>query len=80
MEDRITAQEAAQLLGISVAALHRLCGRGTLAYTWFAGRRVFQRQLVLALKNSEVYHRRTRSRTFAQLLKDGTIKQGAMEI
>jgi len=80
MEDRLTAQEVASLLGISVSAVHRLCARGTLGSAMFAGRRVFQRQIILALKNSAGYSKRTRRRTFQDLLDDGTVRQGVIEL
>lgn len=79
MEDRLTTRQVAELLGISVSAVHRLCNRGTLAWSWFAGRRVFQRSAVESLKESPGYSKRTRSRTFKELLQDGTIKQGVLE-
>jgi|WetSurMetagenome_2_1015567.scaffolds.fasta_scaffold08319_12 hypothetical protein len=80
MEDRLTAQEVAAILGISVSAVHRLCARGTLASSMFAGRRVFQRQVIVALKNSAGYSKRTRRRSFEELLNDGTIRQGVIEL
>ena len=76
IESEVTAQDAARLLGISVAAVHRLCNRGTLPGRFFAGRRVIQRQSIDALKQSPVYQKRTRRRTFSELLADGTVKQG----
>lgn len=78
MEDRLTTQQVAQELGISVSAVHRLCNRGTLGWSWFAGRRVFQRSAVDALKNSPGYSKRTRKRSFQELVEDGTIKQGVL--
>lgn len=36
-------RQVAKRLGISVSAVNRLCARGTLAYTWQAGRRLFKK-------------------------------------
>lgn len=63
-ENELSAAEAAQLLGITESALHRLCNRGTLAYRWFAGRRVINRVVVMELKSSNEYAKRTRRRSF----------------
>lgn len=79
-ENECTAQEAARFLGISVAAVHRLCNRLTLPSRFFAGRRVIQRTALVALKQSPVYRKRTRRRSFEELVQDGTIRQGAIEI
>ena len=75
-ENEIDAKEAARLLGISVAAVHRLCNRGTLPGRFFSGRRVIQRQSIDALKQSPVYQKRTRRRTFDELIEAGVVKQG----
>ena len=75
-EDRLTATQVARELGISVSAVHRLCSRGTLASSWFAGRRVFQRSAIDSLKESPGYSKRSRKRTFTELVEQGIIKRG----
>ena len=47
IENMIDAQEVAQILGISVQAVHRLCNRGSLSYLWLSGRRVFLKHVVI---------------------------------
>lgn len=76
LEDRLTAQQAAAILGISVSAVHRLCTRGTLAFSWFAGRRVIQRSALDSLKSSPIYRKRTRKPTLAELVEQGKIHLG----
>ena len=80
LEDRLTAQQVAAILGISVSAVHRLCTRGTLAFSWFAGRRVIQRSALEALKSSPGYSKRTRKPTLQKLVDQGKIRQGAIPL
>mgnify|MGYP003609053479 CR=1 FL=1 len=75
-EDRLTSREVAELLGISLSAVARLCARGTLAYAWFAGRRVFKKTAVEELAQNEEYKRRSRRPSFEQLLESGAIRRG----
>lgn len=48
IENMIDAKEAAEILGISVTAVHRLCNRGSLPNLWIAGRRVFLKHKIQA--------------------------------
>lgn len=63
MEHLIDAKKAADILGISEVAVHRLCNRGTLPSIWLGCRRIFVRHKVEALARDEEYLRRTRRRT-----------------
>ena len=38
----LTIAEAAEMLGCTRSAVCRLCARGTLASSWFAGRRIIR--------------------------------------
>lgn len=60
MEQWMDAKAASAVLGISVSALHRLCARGTLAYRFVAGRRLFLRASIEAFATSASYLKRTR--------------------
>lgn len=60
MEHMIDTKQAARILGISKAAVHRLCNRGTLPSIWLGSRRVFVRANVEKLANDQDYLRRTR--------------------
>ena len=42
----LTVTEEAQILGCTRSAVHRLCGRGTLASSWFAGRRIIRESVL----------------------------------
>lgn len=48
IENMIDAKEAAEILQISVTAVHRLCNRGSLPSLWLAGRRVFLKHKIQA--------------------------------
>lgn len=76
MEDRIDCREVAQLLGMTTSAVCRLAARGTLRYSWFAGRRAFFKNEVLALREDPAYQRRSRRRTLDALLASGAITKG----
>ena len=42
----LTVTEVAQVLGCTRSAVHRLCARGTLASSWFAGRRIVRESVL----------------------------------
>jgi hypothetical protein len=60
METYIDTRAASKLLGISGAAVARLAARGTLAFVWVAGRRVFRLDAVEALRDNHDYQARSR--------------------
>lgn len=60
-ENIADAEWVAATLGISISAVHRLCGRGTLPYRWVAGRRLFDKVAVKEFAASEAYRKRSRA-------------------
>lgn len=61
MEHLIESKEAAEILGISQTAVHRLVNRGTLPAIWLGSRRIFVRHQVLKLLEDPEYRRRSRA-------------------
>lgn len=61
MEHLLDAKQAAQILGISETAVHRLVNRGTLPAIWLGSRRIFVRHNVEKLLRDPDYQRRTRA-------------------
>lgn len=47
LENMIETKEVAQILGISVQAVSRLCNRGSIPFLWLGGRRVYIRHKIL---------------------------------
>jgi len=76
MEDKITTQQVADLLGISASAVSRLAARGSIAYVWFAGRRFFSKREILALRDDPAYQRRSRRLILNALVASGTLSVG----
>lgn len=60
MEHLIDSRKAADILGISPSAVHRLVNRGTLPAIWLGSRRVFIRQQVEKLLHDPEYAKRSR--------------------
>jgi excisionase family DNA binding protein len=61
MEHLIESKEAAEILGISQTAVHRLVNRGTLPAIWLGSRRIFVRHQVLKLLEDPEYRKRSRA-------------------
>lgn len=62
MNELMTSREVAFRMGISVSAVGRLAGRGTLAAVWFGKQRLFRRSAVEALLRDEGFRQRSRAR------------------
>lgn len=74
MKEIMTTAEVAELLGISVAAVHQLVARGTLGAGWHGSVRVFRRTVVEALKADPDYQARSRRTRFeASILSQGPL-------
>lgn len=58
----VGARMAAEMLGISTAAVHALVRRGTLAAWWCDGRRLFRRSELQRLMDCPRYRARSRAR------------------
>lgn len=81
IEGLISAREAADLLGISATALHRLCARGKIGCVWLSGRRLFSRSLILRMSNDPDYWKHSRSaRANAKRSKPVSDDQEALDV
>lgn len=61
MEHLIDCKRAAEILGISQTAVHRLVNRGTLPAIWLGSRRIFLRHQVEKLLDDAEYRKRSRA-------------------
>lgn len=61
MEHLIDTRRAAEMLGISQTAVHRLVNRGTLPAIWLGSRRIYLRHQVEKLLEDPDYQKRSRA-------------------
>ena len=61
IENLHSAKEAADRLGISVSALHRLCNRGTLPSLWIGSQRFVKRDALRELMSNAAYRKASRA-------------------